>query len=105
MPVDWIQVYVLGPASGGASRIERTLMPVSSPRHFPHLRVVPIVQGTELANPSKGFGMPRVARPPLGQDRPDGMQFAMLAKQMLAAEQRRIDIPDSHNSLPWLIPG
>lgn len=60
-------------------------MLVPSSLHFLDLIGMPVMKCLELILPAQGFGVMTVSFLPLSKDRPDGVQFPVLAQQVLAA--------------------
>src|SRR6185503_14516254 len=72
-------------------------MAVPTTGHLAHQLLMPRMQRGQLARPAQGLGVHRVPAPPLCQDDPQGVQLAMLAKQVLPAQNTWRQIPDSHH--------
>jgi hypothetical protein len=81
--------------TGGERRIERRIVAIAAPLHLEDQQLMPLEKSAELAGPAQGFGMQAVAPFPEHVDVPEAVQLAVLAKQMLPAEQTGIDVPDS----------
>ena len=73
-------------------------MSIAPAQHLYDLQAVPGEQSFEPALPAQGLGMAGIAFLVLGDDVPDGMQFPMLAQEVVPAEQARMDVPDAHLS-------
>ena len=91
---------ILNERSRGSLAIEIGLVPIPSPSYLHHQRLVPSVQGGQLAHPSTSLGVPRVAPDPavLRQNVPEPVQFTVLSQQVLPAQKPRLHIPDAHGS-------
>src|SRR5690606_10205075 len=87
---------VLHVGTRGKRRIERRMVTIAAPLHFRHERLVSQIERLQPAFPPARLRMPAVAGQPSGQNIPQAMQLAMLAEQMAAAQQARIDVPDPH---------
>ena len=96
LPGDAVHEGALARPSGGKALGQMTAMRVAPSAHLDNQKRMPFEQGSELPAPAQGLGMPRVALLAPSDDAPDGVEFAMLAQQMLAAEPFRMDIPDAH---------
>ena len=79
------------------SLIERAGVPVAPARHLLHQRLVPIVEGRQLAAPAARFRVMSVALAVFDKNAPESMEFAVFPEQVLATEERRRQVPDPHN--------
>ena len=68
-------------------------MLISPPGHLADEVLVPEKESLELAFPPQGLGMMRIAFFPLREDGPEGMELAMLAQKMAAAQRLRPEVP------------
>lgn len=57
---------------------------------------VPQVEGLELAPPAPGLGVARVPVETFRDDRPDGVYLGVLAEEVAAAEEFRVQVPYAH---------
>ena len=85
MRVQGIDVVVLHRGSGRLSLIERAGMLVSPARHFLHQRLVPLVEGRQLAAPTARFRVLSVSLAIFDKNAPEPVEFAMFPEQVLAA--------------------
>jgi hypothetical protein len=70
-------------------------MVVPAAQHLRDEGVVAVEERREAAFPAPDLGVPAVAGPAEDENVPEAVQLAVLAKQMLPAEQTGIDVPDS----------
>jgi hypothetical protein len=78
------------------SPMERAGVLVPPTCHLLHQRLVPLVEGRQLAAPAARFGVPGVSFAIFDKNAPEPVEFAMLPEQVLAAQQRRRHVPDPH---------
>ena len=71
-------------------------MLIPSPSHLANQRLVPPIEGSELPFPPQRLGMTGITLPALREDGPDGVELAMLAQQMVAAQRLRSEVPYPH---------
>jgi hypothetical protein len=64
--------------------------------HLGDLGVVARVEGSEPAAPAHGLRVIAVAALARRQDRPDGMELAVLAEQVPVAQRSGVEVPDTH---------
>ncbi len=71
-------------------------MVISSATHFFNEQFVAVVKRSELTAPTHGFRVASISLFILGENDPERMQLTMFSQQMLPAEHRRRQIPNSH---------
>ena len=72
-------------------------MIISPATQFLDEQFVPVVKRSELAAPTQGFRVAGISLFILGENDPERMQLAMFSQEMLPAEHRRRQIPNSHS--------
>ena len=87
--------------AGGAAPIERAGVVVAPTAHLGDQGLVAGVERRQPAAPPQDLGVPGVAGPALGEDRPDRVQLAVLSQQVGAAQPSGLDVPDPHVQKPY----
>jgi hypothetical protein len=82
--------------SSGESGIERAGMAEAAPGHLGDLCIVAGVERDETAAPAQRLGVVGVALLARCQNRPDRVEFAVLAQQVPVAQVSGFEIPDAH---------
>jgi hypothetical protein len=82
--------------AGRVLLIKRTGVPVAPALHLLHPRLVPLVESRQLAAPAARFRVPGVSLAILCKNAPEPVELTMFPQQMLAAEERRRQVPDPH---------
>jgi hypothetical protein len=83
--VQGIDEVDLNRRAGRVSLIQRAGMPVAPARHLLHQRLVPLVEGRELAPPTTRFRVMSVSVAILRENAPEPMKLAMFPEQVLPA--------------------
>ena len=83
----------------GVASIERTCVPEAATAQLCDLRVVSCVEGGEPPAPAHRLRVIAIAPLARGQDRPDGMELAVLAEQVPVAQRSGVEIPDAHGAM------
>jgi len=81
---------------------QRASMLISTNGHFLDQRVMPAIECLELAAPTQGLRMTRIAFFAVYQHRPDRVELPVLAEQMIPAQPLRRNIPDAHPPFVFL---
>jgi hypothetical protein len=80
----------------GEARVERAGVAEAATVHLGHLGLVARVEGSEPPLPAHGLRVISVAALAGRQDRPDGMELAVLAEQVPVAQRSGVEVPDTH---------
>jgi hypothetical protein len=94
-----MNVLTLYTISGSQGLGKGAVMTVSSSSHFIYQGFVPHVQGLQPATPPSGLGMVGISLLPFCQYGPNGMEFPVLANEMLTTQFFHWNIPNPHTSL------
>lgn len=94
-----VQKHPLYPDAGSETHIERGSMVPSPPHHLSSECPMTPEQGKQPSFPSERFGMTRIPLLFEGQDIPQAMQFPMLGGKVGAAQQFRMNVPDTHRQI------
>jgi hypothetical protein len=68
-------------------------VPISPAAHLADEVLVPEKESLELSFPPQSLGMMRITLFTLREDGPEGMELAMLAQEMAAAQRLRPEVP------------
>lgn len=91
---------ILDRRSGCQAIVKWRRMPVTAASHLFHQGLMAQVQGVEPAVPAQHLGMVTVALFAPGDNRPYRVEFAMLAEEMLAAQDGWRNVPHPHLPAP-----